>query len=456
MHDPLTGLPNRTLIADRTEQLLARSRRSHTAGAALFFDLDEFKNINDTLGHEAGDELLEAVAQRLTSQLREVDTIGRLGGDEFIVLVDDASPGAAEQVARRLLEVMREPFTLKASPNPIVVSASIGVARGDRESPSDLLRDADVALYQAKAAGRNCHVTFSSEMEADIQQRLELEFDLRSALDSDQFRLVYQPMYDLSDLSMVGVEALLRWDHPTQGLINPDGFIPMLESSGKITEVGRWVLIEACTRAASWRSRGSDMCVSVNVSGRQLIHDTVVDDVREALALSGLEPTALTIEVTESVLMRDVETTAHRLQNLKDIGVGIAIDDFGTGYSSLAYLQQFPVDRLKIDRSFTDAMGNSKESMAVMHTLVQVGRSLELRTLAEGVETTEQIDRLRAEGVDEIQGYLLSRPLDAATLEDQLLRPLRPGEPTGPDETRDAHGHVGAAGHGLGERRRAR
>ncbi|MEQ8718311.1 MAG: EAL domain-containing protein [Acidimicrobiales bacterium] len=428
MHDPLTGLPNRSLIADRTEQLLARNRRSHTAGAALFIDLDEFKNINDTLGHEAGDELLESVARRLTHELREADTIGRLGGDEFIVLLDDASVGTAERVAQRLLDVMREPFTLAASNQPIVVSASIGVALGDRESPSELLRDADVALYRAKAAGRNCHATFSSEMEAHIQQRLELEFDLRSALDGDQFRLVYQPMYDLSDLSMIGVEALLRWDHPTQGLINPDGFIPMLESSGKITDVGRWVLAEACARAEGWRSRGSAVGISVNVSGRQLVHDSVVDDVRAALDSSGLEPAALTIEITESVLMRDVETTARRLRDLKSFGVGIAIDDFGTGYSSLAYLQKFPVDRLKIDRSFTDAMTRSSETVALIHTLVQVGKSLGLRTLAEGVETAEQIDRLRAEGVDEVQGYLLARPLDAARLEEQLLRPLRPDE----------------------------
>jgi diguanylate cyclase (GGDEF)-like protein len=423
LHDPLTGLPNRALISDRIEQLLARNRRSGTTAAAMYVDLDDFKNVNDTLGHAAGDQLLSAVAERLSGTLREADTIGRMGGDEFVVLIDGGGVGAApELVAQRLLEVMRQPFELDAAPMPLTVTVSVGIAVGDRSSSGDLLRDADVALYLAKAAGKNCFEAFHPEMDTSIRRVYELEFDLRSALECHQFRLVYQPIYNLQDLSLFGVEALLRWDHPTFGEIQPNEFIPLLESSGRIVEVGRWVLIEACRQTAEWHARGSTaLRVSVNVSGRQLDHDTIVDDVREALKLSGLEPAVLTVEVTETALMRDAETTAERLRQLKTIGVKLAIDDFGTGYSSLAYLAKFPVDCLKIDRSFTNAISNSTESRALVRTLVQLGRDLGLTTLAEGVETTEQIDRLRAEHVDQTQGFLMARPLEPDVLATTIL-----------------------------------
>jgi diguanylate cyclase (GGDEF)-like protein len=427
LHDALTGLPNRFLITDRIDQLLTRNRRNNTIGAALYIDLDDFKNVNDTLGHEAGDRLLVSVAARLTSALRDADTIGRMGGDEFVVLLDGSALKASpELVAERLLDVMRQPFDLDSASNSLTVNTSIGIAIGDRPTGGDLLRDADVALYQAKAAGKNRYEIFHPEMQTELSRRVDLEFDLRSAVDLNQFRLVYQPIYNLDDLSLVAVEALLRWDHPSLGLIEPDEFIPILEQSGQIQEVGRWVLSEACGRMAVWHSKGDTLDISVNVSGRQLDHDQIVDHIREALESSGLDPATLIIEVTETVLMRDAAETSVRLKAIKELGVRIAVDDFGTGYSSLAYLQQFPVDCLKIDRRFTSAITTSPESKALIRTLVQLGRDLGLKTLAEGVETTDEMDHLRDEHVNEAQGFLLSRPLDPQVLEAQILEPIRP------------------------------
>jgi diguanylate cyclase (GGDEF)-like protein len=424
LHDALTGLPNRALIMDRIEQLLARNRRAGTLGAALYVDLDEFKNVNDTLGHETGDRLLTAVTARLESSLRDADTIGRMGGDEFIVLIDGSTTDVGpELVAERLLNVLRQPFDLPGTTMPRVVSASIGIALGDRETPGELLRDADVALYQAKAAGKNRYEIFDPEMQNVIQYRVELGSELRSALDCNEFRLVYQPIYNLDDLSLVAVEALLRWDHPIRGVIQPDDFIPILEQTGQIREVGAWVLRQACAQTAAWHARGDTLDVSVNVSARQLDDDAIISHIQEALSLSGLDATSLIIEVTETALMRNIQATAGRLRAIRGLGVRIAIDDFGTGYSSLAYLQQFPVDCLKIDRSFTNA--TSPESKALVATLVQLGKDLGLTTLAEGVETTDQMDYLRAEQVNQAQGFLLARPLDPANIETQLLAPTR-------------------------------
>ncbi|HEX3087317.1 MAG TPA: EAL domain-containing protein, partial [Ilumatobacteraceae bacterium] len=431
LHDTLTGLPNRALIMDRIEQLLARNRRHGTSGAALFVDLDDFKNVNDTLGHEAGDRLLMAVATRLSSALRDADTIGRMGGDEFVVLIDGASLQVApELVAERLLEVMRQPFELAGASMPLTVNTSVGIAIGDRANPGDLLRDADVALYQAKAAGKNRYEVFHAEMQSEILRRVQLEFDLRSAIEHHQFRLVYQPIYNLEDLTIIGVEALLRWDHPTRGVIQPDAFIPMLEQTGQIHEVGRWVLLHACEQMAAWHNRGNTLDISINVSGRQLDSDGIVGDIENALIVSGLDPSTLIIEITETALMRNTVETARRLRELKRLGIRIAIDDFGTGYSSLAYLQQFPVDCLKIDRMFTSAINSSPESKALISTLVQLGKDLGLRTLAEGVETTDEMDHLRSENVNEAQGFLLSHPLDPETLETKLLQLSRPAQQT--------------------------
>jgi diguanylate cyclase (GGDEF)-like protein len=423
LHDPLTDLPNRALIGDRSEQLLLRNRRARVEGAAMLIDLDEFKNVNDTLGHEAGDVLLEAVAERLQRCLRESDTLGRVGGDEFVVLVDGGPKSVApELVAERLLAVMRYPFELTGAPLPVMVTASIGIAKGDRDSGAELLHDADVAMYLAKGTGKNRCEVFRPQMESDARHRYELEFELRSALEAEQFGLVYQPIYNLDDLSMTGVEALLRWHHPRLGTVPPSEFIPLLESSGHIVEVGRMVLVEACRQMAAWHARGTQLGVSVNVSARQLDLDVIVDHVREALELSGLDPVTLTIEITETALVSNPETTAGRLRELKAVGVQIAIDDFGTGYSSLAYLEKFPVDSLKIDRTFIDGITRSPQAKALVHTLVQLGRDLGLRTLAEGVERSEQLEQLRGERINEAQGFLLARPLDPETLEETVLR----------------------------------
>ncbi|MET0458393.1 MAG: bifunctional diguanylate cyclase/phosphodiesterase, partial [Ilumatobacteraceae bacterium] len=384
LHDTLTDLPNRILISDRLEQVLVRARRAGTTCAAVFVDLDDFRNINDSLGHDAGDELLVAVSDRLTSMLRQVGTVGRMGGDEFVVLLDGGprSP-APDLVAGRLLDVIRQPFDLQGSA-PFTITASAGVAVGLPVAGSDLLRDAELALQQAKAAGKDRFETFVAAMQTGATRRIELEFDLRSALDDDQFMLLYQPIYRLADLVVDGVEALLRWDHPTFGRVDPDEFIPILERTGQIRPVGRWVLLEACTQMAAWHARGHTISLSVNVSGRQLDHDDVVDDIRDALEVSGLAPQSLVVEVTETALMQDVGETVRRLRAIKDLGARIAVDDFGTGYSSLAYLQQFPVDCLKIDRTFTNAISTSKESKALIGTLIQLGRDLGLTTLAEG------------------------------------------------------------------------
>ena len=394
MHDALTDLPNRALVMDRIDQLLARNRRNATTAAALFIDLDDFKNVNDTLGHQAGDRLLVAVTARLASTLRDADTIGRMGGDEFVVLLDGGPDEAGPQlVAERLLDVMRHPFELEDASTPLMVNISIGIATGDRDSAGELLRDADVALYQAKAMGKNRYETFDPMMQTDMSRRIDLEFDLRSALSANQYRLMYQPIYSLDDLTVIGVEALLRWDHPERGVVSPDEFIPILEQTGQIQEVGRWILRTACSQMAAWHACGDTLSISVNVSGRQLDHDSIITDISDALDKSGLAPAALIIEITETALMHNVEATAQRLHAIKQLGVKIAIDDFGTGYSSLAYLRQFPVDCLKIDRMFTSAVTTSPESEALIKTLVQLGKDLGLVTLAEGIETTRRNGR---------------------------------------------------------------
>jgi diguanylate cyclase (GGDEF)-like protein len=429
IHDSLTGLPNRALIVDRIEQLLGRNRRNGTMGAALYVDLDDFKNVNDSLGHDVGDRLLVAVAERMSQALREVDTIGRMGGDEFVVLIDGGEHVLAPDiVAQRLLNVMRQPFHLDGATTPLAVSTSIGVAVGDRTSGGELLRDADVALYQAKARGKNQFVFFDPEMQSEIGRRIELEFDLRSALVGEQFHLLYQPIYNLEDLAIVGVEALLRWQHPTQGVIQPDEFIPILERTGQIREVGGWVLTEACRQAAAWHALGDKLDISVNVSRRQLDSDLIITQIEHALAASGLDVATLIVEVTETALMQDVESAIARLRAIKALGVRIAIDDFGTGYSSLGYLQQFPVDCLKIDKSFISTITDSSESKALVKTFIQLSRDLGLTTLAEGVETVGQMDLLRDSHVAEVQGFLFSRPLQPEVLQSQILEPLRSAE----------------------------
>jgi len=422
LHDALTGLPNRALILDRIGQMLARGRRQHSPVAVLFLDLDNFKDINDTLGHRAGDELLIAVGVRLASAIREADTAGRLGGDEFVVLTEGASLAAgAEVVADRILDVMATPFEITSSGAPLMVNASIGYAEGDRATPEELLQDADIALYQAKATGKRRAVKFAPSMQAEVDDHRHLEVDLDRALEAEQFFLVYQPTVDLSSGAFTGVEALLRWRHPERGVVQPDDFIPALESSGLIIPVGAWVLHDACRQGAAWNRQGFPFAVSVNVSGKQLEEDRLISDVEEALLMSGFNPGMLILELTETALMHDATASAARLELLKELGVRIAIDDFGTGYSSLGYLRQFPIDVLKIDRSFVSGMGNSAESAALVHTLVQLGKVLGIETVAEGVETTDQRTRLEEEKVEIGQGFLFARPLEVKDV-DRLLK----------------------------------
>jgi diguanylate cyclase (GGDEF)-like protein len=418
-HDALTGLPNRTLILDRVEQMLARSRRSQTPVAALFIDLDNFKSINDTLGHGVGDELLRAVTARLGGVVRDADALGRLGGDEFVVISEELSLAAGpELVAERLLDALQQPFKLGADKQTrLTVTASIGIAAGEHTSAEELLRNADIAMYRAKWDGKNRYAVFETGMQDTIQKRMELEMDLREALENKEFLLAYQPTFDLSDMRPTGVEALIRWQHPVRGLIQPDDFVPLLEETGIITEVGRWVLEEACAQGAAWRAAGYRIGMAVNVSGRQLDDDQLVADVEGALTRGGLEPEALTIEITETTLMRNVDETARRLAAIKRLGVRIAIDDFGTGYSSLAHLQRFPVDALKIDRSFISGMRDNLEGETLIQTLVQLGKALSIETFAEGIEQQDELSVLRGQDCDSGQGFLFARPLDVAETE---------------------------------------
>jgi diguanylate cyclase (GGDEF)-like protein len=420
-HDVLTGLPNRKLIRDRTEQLLARARRYGVPLAAIFIDLDNFKLINDTFGHRAGDELLCAVVARLQGAVRETDTLGRLGGDEFVVIAEELSLAAGpELIAERLLEALSEPFTVGDGAR-LKVTASVGVASGRRDSAEELLRDADIAMYRAKCNGKDRYVAFESEMQGAVQSRLELEMDLREALVNDEFFLVYQPIFNLNDMSPSAVEALIRWEHPKRGVVQPEDFIPLLEETGLITEIGGWVLREACEQGAKWRAAGCAIEIAVNVSGRQLDSDEFVTEVREVLESSGMDARALTIEITETTLMRDAEQTIRRLRAVKALGVRIAIDDFGTGYSSLTHVQKFPIDALKIDRSFITGLKDNKEGEALIHTLVQLGKALSIETVAEGIELQQELSLLQGERCDSGQGFLFAKPLDLAATDDFLM-----------------------------------
>jgi diguanylate cyclase (GGDEF)-like protein len=422
MHDALTGLANRALLIDRAEQMLARARRAGTPVVALYVDIDGFKQINDSFGHAAGDDALRVVAARLERVVREADTVGRLGGDEFVVLLQDLTFDAGpELVAERICQVLGQPIDLQGTkPRSVTVTASIGIAIGLRDSADDLIRDADFALYEAKRAGKNRWVVFESRMQTVAQDRVELEMDLADALDAGQFFLLYQPTLDLQSEKITGFEALIRWRHPVRGIVAPDAFIPLAEHTGLIVPIGRWVLHTACRQAAAWRRQGCNLGMSVNVSARQLDQPDFVQEVADALAATEIDPATLTIEITETVLMRDPEAAARRLAEVKAAGVRIAIDDFGTGYSSLAYLRQFAVDALKIDRSFISAMAASSESKALIHTLVQLGKALGLETVGEGIEERSQLRHLQAEQCDSGQGYLFARPLEAAAVEELL------------------------------------
>ena len=415
-HDALTGLPNRTLILDRIDQILTRTRLTQEPVAALFLDLDNFKSINDTLGHGVGDELLCAVAARLEGVIRETDALGRLGGDEFVVIADGLSLAAGpELIAERLLEAFKDPFKLNgAKDTSVFVKASIGIAAGGRDSAEELLRDADIAMYRAKWGGKSRYLVFETGMQAEVQTRMEVEMDLQSALEDGEFFLVYQPTFDLESMSPRGVEALVRWRRPGRGVVEPDDFVPLLEQSGMIVEVGAWILEEACAQGAKWREAGHSLDLAVNVSAIQLDTDELVAHVEDALDSSGLDPTSLTLEITETTLMRNAEETALRLAALKRLGVRIAVDDFGTGYSSMAHLQRFPVDLLKIDRSFISQLQGGGEAEILLHSLVQLGKALSIETTAEGIERPDDLSLIKSQECDNGQGFLFARPLSAA------------------------------------------
>jgi diguanylate cyclase (GGDEF)-like protein/PAS domain S-box-containing protein len=411
-HDGLTGLANRALFRDRVKHALVAAGRHGTGIAVLFLDLDGFKTVNDSLGHAAGDLLLLAVADRLQGCVRPGDTIARLGGDEFAVLIDEASESAATAAAARVLTALDESAIIEN--REVTVSASIGIVMGDIGGDADeLLRQADTAMYAAKAAGKNRYLLFQPHMRNSVVERLELGMELQTALERDELTLRFQPIMHLADGSIAGVEALVRWEHPRRGLVLPGVFIPIAEETGLIEPIGRWVLDEACRQAKAWQIRGvAAGKMSVNLSGRQLQNPTVVDDVGGALARTGLDPGTLILEITESVLMSDTTESIDRLQALKVLGVQISIDDFGTGYSSLSYLRRFPVDALKIDKSFVDDLpGRSDDTYAFVRAIVQLGHTLRLETVAEGIERVEQWDALREIGCDFGQGYLFAPPL---------------------------------------------
>ena len=417
-HDTLTGLPNRALVHDRAEQMLARARRQHSPVAVLYLDIDGLKDVNDTFGHAAGDALLKEVAARLASVVRDGDTVGRMSGDEFLVLLDSEPNTSPVLVAERILDLLHQPIDLNGTGvRPVSITASVGIAVGQRASADELIRDADIALYRAKESGRDRYTLFEASMHETISDRVTLELDLHEALDEQQFFLLYQPTFDLQRQTMTGVEALIRWRHPSRGVLAPDLFIPIAEQNDTIVPIGRWVLDQACRQAADWHEHGHPLGMAVNVSARQLGRNAFVDEVRDALERSRLDPKALTLEITETTLMHNMNAAAERLTALKKLGVRIAIDDFGTGYSSLAYLRQFPVDALKIDRSFISTIADTKRSKSLIHTLVQLGKTLGLETLGEGIEDTTQLKTLQREQCDLGQGFLFARPLPVEAIE---------------------------------------
>jgi diguanylate cyclase (GGDEF)-like protein/PAS domain S-box-containing protein len=416
LHDPLTGLPNRTLLLDRLGHALTRGERSRAPVTVLFLDLDGFKTVNDSLGHAAGDRLLAAVAQRLRGAVRPPDTVARLGGDEFAVLLEDTGTIDGVHISERLGDALDLPFLIDG--RHVLARASVGVASGNPgdQTADDLLRNADLAMYMAKRRGKARYAVFESGMHVAVVERLELEADLRRALGLGDFFLLYQPVVRLADGSVVGMEALIRWKRAGGDVVSPDQFISVAEEMGLIGDIGRWVLQEACRQAAAWQAQYSPapaLRLSVNLSARQLQDPGLVKDVETVLVDSGLDPACLVMEITESLLMSEPDVAVQRLGELKDLGVWLAIDDFGTGYSSLSYLRRFPVDVLKVDRSFVSALGRDPEDAALTHAIVKLGQTLRLRIVAEGIETAAQLAELQALGCEYGQGYLFARPLAA-------------------------------------------
>ena len=433
-HDDLTRLRNRAYLMDRLAALLGQPGDAPAACAVLFLDLDRFKLVNDSLGHRAGDLLLMEVSRRLARCVRQGDVLARVGGDEFAVLVagrDGAAMEAAVRMACCIIEALRQPFKLGQHDVFSHCSIGIAVATVQHEKPEQLLRDADIAMYDAKKRGPGGYAIFNDSMHADVVEALALQTDLRHAIARGEFRLQYQPIYGLASGALLGVEALLRWHHPTRGLVPPASFIPMAEEVGLIRDIGRWVLREACGQLRAWQaaqgpglgSTAGSLRVSVNVSADELRDRAFIPELRSVLRTTGLDPGCLQLEVTESVFLHHPETVGRVLKRIRSLGVRVALDDFGTGYSSLGYLDRYRIDTLKIDRSFIARMLRQRRAMAIMEGIVRLGRSLDLDIVAEGVETPAQLRTLRGMGCASVQGFLLGRPMPPGDLAAILDRP---------------------------------
>ena len=411
LHDALTGLPNRVLLNERLEHALSLGKPDSIV-ATYILDLDQFKHVNDTLGHPTGDKLLKMVADRLQLIIRGMDTVARMGGDEFaLVLANAAQQSDIDAVARRIIDVVSEPYEING--RQIVIGTSVGIAIGRASQgllPDQLIRNADVALYRAKREGRGTFSQYRPEMDALLKARGALEYDLRKALSAGEFELYYQPLINLEDNSISGFEALIRWCHPDKGLLQPGAFVPLAEEIGLIVPIGEWVVREACAMAAQWPGT---LKVAVNISPAHFCDTALVQTVMDALAASGLPPNRLELEITETNLLQNSAATLLALHQLRDIGVRIAMDDFGTGYSSLSYLQSFPFDKIKIDRSFVEKITEDRNSLNIVRAVAALANGLDMASTAEGVETVEQLARIKAEGYTEIQGYLISKPLPA-------------------------------------------
>jgi len=422
-HDPLTGLPNRASFTEHLKEAMRRAKRAGWPLALLFVDLDLFKRVNDSLGHDAGDRLLRVVAERIRRAVREADMLFRMGGDEFTVLLEDVrGPEEAAMVAGRMLEAIAEPLSLQL--HEISVSASVGIALYPRDDTvgERLLKSADTAMYRAKELGRNRYAFFAREMNERVEGQIMIEAALRRALKNEEFVLHYQPRVSAASGRATGAEALLRWKHPEWGLVEPARFIPLLEETGMIVPVGAWVLAEACRQAKAWQDGGQPMRVSVNLSSRQFRSETLFEAVSEALRASGLAPQLLELELTESLLVENVEHAMGVMGKLKAIGTTLSIDDFGTGYSSLGYLKRFPIDSLKIDKSFVRDIATSPKDAAIVKAISALARSLGIGLIAEGVEEAWQVEFLRARHCTEMQGYLFSRPVPSESLLEALAR----------------------------------
>jgi diguanylate cyclase (GGDEF)-like protein len=435
LYDMLTGLPNHTLTLDLAERMVARAaRQSGMLAGALFIDIDWFKDVNDKLGQAAGDQLLKIVAERLENVIRTGDTVGRLGGDQFVVLVESAARGVRlDSLARRAIEALHKPVALEDFGPSFFLTVSIGVAFGRYAASEELLRDAELALQAAKTAGKDRYTLFNANMRSVIEDRGMLEVDLNAALQEHQFFLLYQPIYDLSTRQVAGLEAMIRWRHPTRGVLLPDEFVPLAEDSGLIVPIGRWVLEEACNRAAAWNVTGHKIGISVMVSANQLHRDGFATDVRRALQQSGIEPSLLTLEIAESTVMLDVAATAARLQEVKLLGLRIAIDDFGTGYAYRSDLGQMPLDFLKVDRSSLAASDDEDYRSWLLEAILHFGHDLSLGVIAKGIETHEQLSAIEAMGCTMAQGYFLGQPTSVETVEslfDAQLAPAQTSPPT--------------------------